>query len=126
MAQNLEIYKCAACGNIAEVVHGGAGTMTCCGAPMQLMVENTVDASREKHVPVIEKGDGFVTVKVGSIPHPMEASHLIEWIEIIADGKAYRQFLQPGAAPEATFPITAETVTVREFCNLHGQWSAVG
>ena len=124
MAQNLEIYKCAACGNIVEVVHGGAGTLTCCGEPMQAMVENTVDASREKHVPVIEKGEGFVTVKIGSIPHPMEQTHFIEWIEIIADGKAYRQFLKPGAAPEATFPITAEEITAREFCNLHGQWSA--
>ena len=124
MANKLEIYKCAACGNIVEVLHGGDGALVCCGAPMKLMVENTVDASREKHVPVIERGNGFVTVKVGSIPHPMEESHYIEWIEIIADGKAYRQFLQPGDAPEATFPISAKKVTAREYCNLHGQWSA--
>ena len=124
MAQNLEIYKCAACGNIVEVVHGGVGTLTCCGAPMQLMAENTVDASREKHVPVIEAGDGCVTVKVGSVPHPMEEAHFIEWIEVIADGKAYRQFLKPGGAAEATFPVSATNITVREYCNLHGQWSA--
>ena len=124
MAQNLEIYKCAACGNIVEVVHGGVGALTCCGAPMQLMAENTVDASREKHVPVIEAGDGCVTVKVGSVPHPMEEAHFIEWIEVIADGKAYRQFLKPGAAAEATFPVSATNITVREYCNLHGQWSA--
>jgi len=124
MAIQLEVYKCAVCGNIVEVLHGGGGALICCGSEMQLMVENTVDASREKHVPVIEKGNGFVNVKVGSIPHPMEESHYIEWIEIVVDGKAYRQFLQPGGAPEATFSISADTVTVREYCNLHGQWSA--
>jgi superoxide reductase len=124
VAKSLEIYKCAACGNIVEVVHAGPGGLVCCNAPMQLMAENTVDASKEKHVPVIEKGDGYVKVTVGSIPHPMEESHYIEWIEILADGKAYRQFLQPGGAPEATFAVTAGNVTVREYCNLHGQWSA--
>lgn len=124
MATSLDIYKCGACGNIVEVVHGGPGTLTCCGASMQLMIENTVDASREKHVPVIEQGNGFITVRIGSIAHPMEQSHYIEWIEVVADGKAYRQFLVPGGAPEATFPITAQKLTVREYCNLHGQWSA--
>ena len=125
MAKDLEVYKCGLCGNIVEVLHGGAGSVTCCGEAMQLMVENTVDASREKHVPVIEKGNGVITVTVGSIPHPMEETHYIEWIEILADGKAYRQLLKPGGAPEATFAVSAKSVTVREFCNLHGQWSAV-
>jgi superoxide reductase len=124
MAKNLEIYKCNICGNIVEVLHGGGGDLVCCGAEMQLMVENTVDASREKHVPVIEKGNGFVKVTIGSIPHPMEETHYIEWIELVADGKAYRQFLKPGDAPEATFCISADKVTAREYCNLHGQWSA--
>lgn len=126
MAKQLEIYKCAVCGNIVEVMHGGNGPLTCCGSPMQLMVENTVDASREKHVPVVEKKDGVVTVRVGSVPHPMEAAHYIEWIEVIADGRVYRQFLQPGSPAEATFPVDAGKVTVREYCNLHGQWSAEG
>jgi superoxide reductase len=91
---------------------------------MKLMVENTVDAAREKHVPVIEKNaDGF-TVKVGSVAHPMEQKHYIEWIEVIADGKAYRQFLNPGEPPEAVFTIKAEKVTAREYCNLHGLWKA--
>ena len=124
MAKKLEVFKCGICGNIVEVLHGGAGGLICCMEAMQLMVENTVDASREKHVPVIEKGNGFITVKVGSIPHPMEESHFIEWIEMLADGKAYRQFLKPGDPPEATFSISAEKITVREYCNLHGQWSA--
>ena len=75
-------------------------------------------------MPVVEKGAGGLTVRIGSVLHPMEESHFIEWIEVIADGRAYRQFLKPGDAPEAFFPVTAEKVTVREFCNLHGQWSA--
>ncbi len=124
MAKLLEVYKCEICGNIVDVLHPGGGSLACCGEEMQLKEENKVDASREKHVPVIERGEGFVTVKVGSIPHPMEETHFIEWIEIIADRKVYRQFLKPGSAPEATFPITAENVTAREYCNLHGQWSA--
>lgn len=124
MAQALEIYKCEMCGNIVEVFHPGAGELVCCGAPMILQKENTVDASKEKHVPVIERGAGTITVKVGSVPHPMESTHYIEWIELIADGKVYRAQLQPGQAPEATFPVSATDIKVREYCNLHGQWSA--
>jgi superoxide reductase len=119
-----EIYKCNLCGNIVEVVHPGAGALVCCNERMALMVENTVDASKEKHVPVIEFGAGSITVKVGSVPHPMEAAHYIEWIELVADGKVYRQQLQPGQATEATFPVTAKQVTIREYCNLHGLWLA--
>ena len=124
MAEKLQVYKCEACGNIVEVLHGGGGELVCCGEPMKLLVENTVDAAKEKHVPVIEKVDGGVKVKVGSVAHPMEESHYIEWVEIIADGEAYRQFLNPGEAPEATFCIEAEQVTAREYCNLHGLWKA--
>lgn len=124
MAEKLEVYKCELCGNIVEVLHGGAGELVCCGQPMKLMVENTVDAAKEKHVPVIEKIDGGVKVKVGEVAHPMEDKHLIEWIEIIADGKAYRQFLNPGETPEATFSVVADSITAREYCNLHGLWKA--
>lgn len=124
MAEALEIYKCGSCGNIVEVFHPGAGELVCCGAPMTLQKENTVDASKEKHVPVVERGQGSITVKVGSIPHPMESAHYIEWIEVIADGKVYRAQLQPGQAPEATFPVSAKEIKVREYCNMHGQWSA--
>lgn len=124
MAEKLEVYKCAACGNIIEVLHGGAGELVCCGEPMKLFTENTVDAAKEKHVPVIEKtADGY-KVTVGSVAHPMEEKHWIEWIELVADGKAYRQFLNPGDAPEATFCIKADKVTAREYCNLHGLWKA--
>lgn len=126
MAKKLEVYRCALCGNIVEIFLAGDGELVCCGEPMQLLTENTVDASKEKHVPVIEKGTGTITVKVGSVPHPMEESHYIQWIELIADGKVYREMLKPGQAPEATFNITATQVTAREYCNLHGQWSAQG
>jgi len=124
MAERLEVYKCDLCGNIIEVLHGGAGELVCCGQPMNLLAENTVDAAKEKHVPVVEKTPDGVKVKVGSVAHPMEAKHYIEWIEIIADGKSYRQFLNPGETPEATFTVDAENVTAREYCNLHGHWKA--
>jgi superoxide reductase len=124
MAKRLEIYKCEVCGNIVEVLHGGDGALICCGKPMRLFRENTTDAAKEKHVPVIEKVAGGYKVQVGSVPHPMTAEHWIEWIELLADGAAYRQFLEPGDAPEATFAIAATNVTAREYCNLHGLWKA--
>jgi superoxide reductase len=124
MTERLQVYKCEVCGNIVEVLHTGAGELVCCGAPMKNYLENTVDAAKEKHVPVVEKIAGGFKVKVGSVPHPMEEKHYIEWIEVIANGKAYRQFLQPGQAPEATFEIKAEKVVAREYCNLHGMWKA--
>jgi superoxide reductase len=122
MAEQLEIYKCEVCGNIVEVLHAGGGELVCCGAPMKLMTENTVDAAKEKHVPVIEKVEGGYLVKVGGVAHPMEEKHYIEWIELIADGKCYREFLKPGQAPEAFFCVKADTVAAREYCNLHGLW----
>jgi superoxide reductase len=122
MAVRLEIYKCSICGNVVEVLDGGKGELVCCGQPMEKLTEKTADQGKEKHVPVIEKtADGY-KVKVGSVPHPMEEKHYIEWIEIIADGKTYRQYLKPGVAPEATFCIKAEKVTAREHCNVHGLW----
>lgn len=124
MAERLEVYKCEVCGNIVEVLEGGAGELVCCGEPMKLFRENTVDAAKEKHVPVIERVEGGIKVKVGSVPHPMTPAHYIQWIELIADGKVYRQFLTPSDQPEAVFPITAEKVTAREWCNLHGLWKA--
>ena len=124
MAEKLEIYKCEKCGNIVEVVHGGKGELVCCGQPMILQQENTVDAAREKHVPVVEKRTDGVMVKVGDVAHPMEEKHYIEWVEIVADGKAYRQFLKPGDAPEAVFTLTADAVTARAYCNIHGLWKS--
>lgn len=122
--KRLEIYKCLVCGNMVEVIHAGEGELVCCGQPMKLLAENSVDAATEKHVPVIEKIDGGYKVTVGSVAHPMEDKHYIEWIELVADGKACRQFLSPGDAPEATFAVEAAEVTAREHCNLHGLWKA--
>ena len=122
MSERLQVYKCDKCGIIVEVLRGGGGTLTCCSEPMSLLEEKTADAATEKHVPVIEKIDGGFLVKVGSVPHPMAEEHYIEWIALIADGAAYRRFLKPGDAPEATFAIDVEQVTAREHCNIHGLW----
>jgi superoxide reductase len=126
MAKIFEIYKCDLCGNIVETVQTGGGALTCCGQNMNLLTENSVDAATEKHVPVIERGNGTITVKVGSVAHPMEEAHYIQWVELLADGKSYTQFLKPGDAPEAVFNIEADKVTAREYCNLHGHWKAEG
>jgi len=117
-----QIYKCNICGNIVEVTHTGAGELVCCGQPMVLRAENVEDAAHEKHVPVIEKNECGYTVKIGEVAHPMTAEHFIEWIELIADGKNYREYLKPGSEPTACFCITAEKVEARAYCNLHGLW----
>jgi superoxide reductase len=122
MTEVKEVYKCDMCGNIVEVLHDGAGELVCCGEPMRLIKENTVDAAKEKHVPVIERNGDMITVKVGSVAHPMEEKHYIEWIELLADGRIYRKHLKPGDAPEAKFMCKAEKVVAREYCNLHGLW----
>lgn len=122
MAKKLGIYKCSVCGNVVEVLHAGGGELVCCDQPMALMEEKTADTGKEKHVPVIEQSAGGYTVKIGSVPHPMEADHYIEWIELLADGRAYRQFLEPGQAPEAVFAVEAASVSAREYCNKHGLW----
>ena len=118
------VYKCEICGNIVEVLHEGKGELVCCGQPMKLQEENTVEASFEKHIPVIEKVDGGIIVKVGSAAHPMLAEHYIEWIEVIVGDKVCRKSLKPGDAPEAVFPITEDNVIARAYCNLHGLWKS--
>ena len=123
MTKKLQIYKCNICGNIIEVLHEGAGELVCCGQPMNLFEEKTQEEGKEKHLPVLEKTDKGITVKVGSVTHPMEEKHYIEWIEAIANGKVYRQFLKPGDAPEAMFDIEADNVKVREYCSIHGLWT---
>ena len=122
MAEKLQVYKCADCGNLVEILTAGDGNLVCCGKPMVHLAPKSADQGKEKHVPVIEKLNGGFKVKIGSIPHPMEEKHFIEWIEIITDGKVYRQSLRPGQAPEAVFNLAAERVSVREHCNLHGLW----
>ncbi len=123
MTELKEIYKCNICGNIVEVLHTGVGELVCCGEPMQKQEPQTEDASTEKHVPYIEHTDEGILVKIGqNQDHPMEEKHYIEWIQLIADGKTYRQFLKPGDKPQALFCITAENVEAREYCNVHGLW----
>jgi superoxide reductase len=124
MTELNEIYKCNICGNIVEMTHTGEGQLVCCGQPMELIKEKTQDEGQEKHVPIIEKVDNKIKIKVGSTPHPMEENHYIEWIEIIADDKIYREFLKPGTEPEAEFEITTENITIRSYCNVHGLWKS--
>lgn len=125
MTQREKVYKCEVCGNIVEVLHAGAGELVCCGKPMTLMSEKTQEQEgKEKHVPVIEKTEKGVKVKVGPVAHPMEEKHYIEWIELIADGRVLRKFLKPGDAPEADFEISEENITAREYCNVHGLWKS--
>ena len=122
MTENMQIYKCEICGNIVEMVHPGKGQLVCCGQPMKLYEENSTDAAMEKHVPVIEKTPDGYKVSVGSVAHPMEEEHYIEWIEIIAGSSSCRKFLKPGDAPEAVFCIDADDVIARAYCNVHGLW----
>jgi len=119
-----QVYKCDVCGNMTQVIHESVGQLVCCNQPMTLQEENTKDAATEKHVPVITKIDGGFEVSVGSVEHPMLDEHWIEWIELIADGKSYRQYLNPGDKPVARFYVEATEVSAREFCNLHGLWKA--
>lgn len=119
-----QVYRCQHCGNIVEVLYAGGGTLACCGDPMTLVTENTTDAAVEKHVPVVEKADGKVTVKVGSLAHPMLDEHYIEWIEVLAGNDVYRRFLNPNEAPEVTFDVDTSELSVRAYCNLHGLWRA--
>lgn len=122
MPSRLEIYKCEACENMVEVIRAGKGPLACCAKPMVLMTENTVDAAKEKHIPVVEKVAGGFKVKVGSVAHPMEDKHYIEWIQIVDGDMTCRKFLKPGEVPEAEFKSDAASVVAREFCNLHGVW----
>ena len=124
MIEKNQVYKCDLCGNMVEVLFVGGGQLVCCGQPMTLLVENTVEASREKHVPVLSMTEEGWLVTVGAVAHPMEEKHFIQWIEIGVGEKVCRQYLSPGQTPEAFFPVTADQITVREYCNLHGLWKA--
>jgi len=127
-----QIYKCNICGNIVEVLHAGQGTLICCGQPMELQQEKNKDEGLEKHVPIIEDlpstscevKDG-VKIKIGSVEHPMEDNHYIEWIEVIAqDGKIGKKFLKPGDKPESDFYTRKQVVGARAYCNIHGLWKS--
>lgn len=123
MAERHEVYKCGICGNIIEVLHGGKGQLYCCGQPMKLLEVKKEEQGYEKHLPVIEKKEGKVIVKVGSVDHPMEEEHYIEMIEIITpDDKVLRKYLKPGDEPVAEFNVE-KVKMAREYCTIHGLWA---
>ncbi len=124
MTERLQVYKCEICGNIVEVMHAGKGKLVCCGKPMKLLEEKTAEELKEKHLPVSEQDNKGIKVKVGSVPHPMEEKHYIEWIEIVSKDGEMKSFLKPGESPEAEFEVKGEIDKVREYCNIHGLWAS--
>lgn len=120
-------YKiCRHCGNIVSVIHDSGVPIICCGEPMQELKAGSVDASHEKHVPVITANGGTVTVQIGSVEHPMIDAHYIQWIVLVsAQGRQYKA-LKPGEAPKAVFALGADdrAVAAYAYCNLHGLWKA--
>lgn len=122
MTKKNDVYKCNVCGNITEVLHESGGTLSCCNQPMQKLEENSVEASKEKHIPVVTPVPGGYKVSVGSVEHPMEDKHFIEWIELVTESTVLRKQLKPGEKPEVIFLTDAKTVYAREYCNLHGHW----
>ncbi|MBF0493503.1 MAG: desulfoferrodoxin [Candidatus Omnitrophica bacterium] len=120
-----DVYKCAVCGNVVEVVNASAGTLVCCGQPMNRLEAKTADQGKEKHVPVVTESGGKVTVAVGSVEHPMLDNHYIKFIEVLTKDKVLRADLKPGMKPSAVFDVAkADIVTVREYCTVHDLWKA--
>ena len=127
MARDFKVFRCSVCGNILTVMHYGGGELVCCGQPMKLLVAGENDtAAKEKHIPVFSVKGAVLEVEVGSVPHPMTAEHLIQWISVVTDSQVYTQYLSPSDAPKAVFSLPAGTTDfeVYEYCNLHGLWKA--
>ncbi|MDR2386235.1 MAG: desulfoferrodoxin [Deltaproteobacteria bacterium] len=124
MSEIGSVFKCGSCGQMVEVLSPGGGVLTCCASPMTQLIANTTDAAKEKHVPVITKVDGGYKVTVGSVAHPMEEKHFIQWIELEVNKVCQFKKLEPGQAPEATFKSEEGEAHAREYCNLHGLWKA--
>jgi superoxide reductase len=129
MSEKNQTYKCNICGNVVELVYVGGWQLVCCGQPMQLLHPKSDDGNEEvalceKHVPIIERINGAVRVRVGKNPHPMTKDHYIRWIELFYDGKVYQKYLEPGDAPEAEFKIEPGNFTARAYCNVHGLWTS--
>ena len=121
-----KFFVCKRCGNIVAVVKAAGGTLVCCGEPMSELIPGTVDASREKHVPVVSQQGNLVTVAVGSVGHPMVDEHYIEWILLSTKHGNQRKLLKPGDAPKAVFALAEgdEVVSAYAYCNLHGLWKS--
>ena len=118
-----KFYICRHCGNLIGMIHDAGVPMVCCGEKMEALEPNTVDASQEKHVPVVTVEDDVLKVSVGSVAHPMTAEHLIEWVYVEMENGGHRKAFAPGDAPEATFCLCGEkAVAVYAYCNLHGLW----
>ena len=119
-----KLFKCMHCGNIAELLEESGVPMICCGDKMTELVPNTTDAATEKHVPVIEVSGRDVTVKIGSVEHPMVPEHHIDFIVLETNLGTQRKFLDPAGKPEAKFVLAEgeEVVAAYEYCNLHGFW----
>jgi superoxide reductase len=122
----MKFYLCRTCGNLVALVHEGGGQLVCCGSPMTELIPNTTDAAKEKHVPVVEVKGQEVLVKVGSVAHPMEDAHHIEWIMIETKMGRQRKVLGAGAVPAAEFSMVDgdEFVAAYAYCNLHGLWKS--
>jgi superoxide reductase len=119
--EKIEFYRCEKCGNMVAEIKIGGGTLTCCGEPMTQLEANKVEASLEKHIPVLTKEGGKIKAAIGSVQHPMLPEHHIEWIALVADGRVEIKFLEPGEEPIAEF-VEVEAGAVYEYCNLHGLW----
>lgn len=121
-----QIYKCNICGNVVELVNVGGGQLVCCGQSMQALEPKSSDEGTEKHLPVVTNQPGKIIVKIGDIPHPMEPSHYIVFVEVLEkSGKIYRKYLNPSDLPQAEFNIkdSSQIESVRQYCNIHGLWS---
>lgn len=126
MVKKGSVYKCAGCGAVVESLWNGNETLSCCGQQMKELTANTSDGAKEKHVPVIERDGKKVTVKVGSVAHPMTKEHYILFVELIAGNKVMRQdFKEDDTSAVAVFYVEDESVELiaREYCNLHGFWA---
>jgi len=121
--KNTRYYICPHCGNIVEMVHDARVKPFCCGQKMKELIPNTVEASGEKHIPAVAVKDGIVEVNVGSVDHPMEAVHWIEWVQLQTEKGSQRKYLNPGEAPNVKFWLGDDkAVAVYAYCNLHGLW----
>lgn len=123
----MKFYRCELCGQIVAIVKGTKSPLVCCGKPMKEIIAGTVEASKEKHIPVWEQKGNAVYVKIGSAEHPMLPEHYIEWIAIQSEQGNQRKKLEPGSKPEACFRLCCENDKVKAvyaYCNLHGLWKA--
>ena len=118
-----KFYICRHCGNLIGMVNDAGVPMSCCGEKMEMLVPNSVDASNEKHVPVVSIEGDVVHVKVGEVAHPMVEEHFIQWVYLHTERGGQRKSLKPGEAPEVSFTLNGDkAIAVYEYCNLHGLW----